>query len=216
MHRRIFFKTTLAISGIGGNNTVDLLKRIDKDCLNYKPDLTILMVGTNDMNSRKHIPLPQYETNVREIIEKVQKVGSKILLMNVLPVYETYLYMRHPKSFYAEEDHRSRLIKVNKLLLKLSQEYSLAFLDIFHVFDTVGSIGESAESLIKNELNSNKQDGVHPTPNGYRTMAIAIYEKLIASNLPHERIVCFGDSITHGDGLYENSYPGYLKKLLGY
>ena len=84
MQRRQFLQTTLATgtiaftqnlvsaetvdekpfiinSGIGGNNTVDLLKRIDKDCLAYKPDLTILMIGTNDMNSQKHVLLPEYE-----------------------------------------------------------------------------------------------------------------------------------------------------------
>jgi lysophospholipase L1-like esterase len=35
------------------------------------------------------------------------------------------------------------------------------------------------------------------------------------NHLPQTRIVCFGDSITKGDGSNDGeSYPGYLNKLL--
>ncbi len=47
-------------------------------------------------------------------------------------------------------------------------------------------------------------------------MGIVVYEYIMNKNLPHKRIVCFGDSITHGDGsIDKESYPAYLKKLLG-
>ena len=50
---------------------------------------------------------------------------------------------------------------------------------------------------------------------GYRAIGIAVYERIIDNKLPHERVVCFGDSITKGDGSIDNkSYPAYLKKLL--
>ena len=240
MQRRQFLQTTLATStialthhfvsgksvdekpfiinsGIGGNNTVDLLKRIDKDCLAYKPDLTILMIGTNDMNSQKHIPLPEYEKNLRKIIEMVLDVKSQILLMNILPVYEPYVYTRHPQTFYGEEGHKGRKEKVNATIKKTADEYKLHFLDIHHVFEAVGNIGEESSSLITNMVNSNKTDGVHPTENGYRTIAVAVYETLQRINVPHNRLVCFGDSITNGGGGVDgNSYPGYLKRLLSY
>ena len=35
--------------GIGGNNTRDLISRVEKDVISEKPDIVIMMVGTNDM-----------------------------------------------------------------------------------------------------------------------------------------------------------------------
>ena len=203
-------------SGIGGNNTVDLLARIDKDCLFHAPDMTILMIGTNDMNSRKYIPLPEYEKNLKTIIEKIIGVKSRIMLMTILPVYEPYLYTRHPQTFYGDEGHVGRKKKVNETIKKLADEYKLEMLDMHHIFEKVGNIGEETFSLIQNMANAKKEDGVHPTPDGYRIMAVAIYQKLLSLNVPYQKLVCFGDSITFGGGKYTNSYPGFLKELLGY
>lgn len=195
-------------AGVGGNTTADMLARIDKNCLAHRPDLTVFMAGTNDMNSKKYIPLPQYEKNMRSIIGKILDVGSHIILMPILPAYEPYLYTRHDKSFYEPEGYVGRKNEMNKLIRNLASEYQLTFLDMHHIFEMIGNIGEEENSLIQNEANSGKTDGLHPTNNGYRLMAVAIYECIIQNNLPHERVVCFGDSITAG------AYPGYLRKLL--
>src|SRR5690606_1512342 len=99
----------------------------------------------------------------------------------------------------------------------IADSQKLPFVDMHHIFETTGEIGEGRESLLQNEVNSQKKDGVHPTPGGYRTMAVAIFQFLGQSNLPHARIVCFGDSITAGDGgVLGKSYPAYLKRLLDY
>ena len=202
-------------SGVGGNNTIDLLARIDKDCLAYKPDLTILMVGTNDMNSKKYVPLKEYETNMRKMIDMILQAGSKILLMNLLPVYEPYLMTRHNPGFYQPEGHTGRKLAMNNLIKNLALEYKLSFLDLHTIFEKVGNIGLEANSLIKNEMNSQTKDGLHPTPEGYRLIGVTVYEHIINQHLPTNKIVCFGDSITIGDGKPEGvNYPAYLKKLL--
>ncbi|TDE13363.1 SGNH/GDSL hydrolase family protein [Dyadobacter psychrotolerans] len=240
MQRRQFLQTTLATSslaltadlslsnpvdekpfiinsGVGGENTVDLLKRIDKSCLAYKPDMTILMIGTNDMNSRKYIPFPEYEKNLRKIIETILGAKSQIMLMSILPVHEPYVYTRHPQTFYGTDGHRKRKDEVNAGIKKAAEDYRLHFLDMHRVFDKVGNVGEESSSLIQNALNSEKTDGVHPTPDGYRVMAVAIYEALIRTNASYKRLVCFGDSITNGGGGLEGkSYPAFLKRLLEY
>lgn len=208
-------ETEVINAGIGGNNTVDLLARIDKDCLQHRPQLTILMAGTNDMNSRKYIPLAEYEKNMQSMIDAIARINSKIVLMNLLPAYEPYLMTRHKPEFYAPEGHSGRLAQMNALIKKIAERNRISLLDLHHVFQTVGNIGLDASSLIQNEANSNKTDGLHPTPDGYRTIAIAVYQHLQCHDLLREKIVCFGDSITLGDGQQGGkNYPAYLKKLL--
>ncbi len=42
--------------GVAGNNSKDLMVRVDNDVINEQPDLVIIMVGTNDMiNSKKFL-----------------------------------------------------------------------------------------------------------------------------------------------------------------
>ena len=207
--------TAVFNAGIGGNNTVDLLKRIDKDCLVHQPDLTVLMIGTNDMNSMKHIALPEYEANLRKIVAQLIAAKSRVLMMTILPVYEPYLYTRHPRAFYEPEGHAKRKQQVNDVIRKIAADNKQDLLDMGYIFQQVGDVGEETDSLIQNVANSQKQDGVHPTPAGYRTIAVAVYEYITQRQLPHNRVVCFGDSITFGDGgTNGKSYPAYLKKLL--
>lgn len=203
-------------AGIGGNNTIDLLARLDKDCLSYRPQLTILMAGTNDMNSVKHVPLAEYLANMNVMIKRIKSTGSTLLVLNILPAYQPYLLIRHPESFYQPEGVVGRRKQLNDGLEKLVRKNKAHFLDICHRFEAIGKIGLEKDSLIQNMANANKTDGIHPTANGYRFIALSVYDYLKANHLDRfESIVCFGDSITKGDGTIDrDSYPAYLKTLL--
>ena len=236
MQRRTFLRTSAAVSlwagqpthrarpaltqtptiinaGIGGNNTVDLLARIDTDCLTQQPELTIVLVGTNDMNSRKYVPLVDYERNLRTICSKLVAVQSQVMLMTILPAYEPYLMTRHDPQFYQPEGHTARKTKVNETIRKVASDNQFPLLDMHHIFVKVGNVGLTTSSLIKNEANSQKTDGIHPTAEGYRVMGVAVYTFLAQQQLLRNRIVCFGDSITIGDSNGQN-YPAYLQQLV--
>lgn len=201
--------------GIGGNNTVDLLNRIEKDCLAHRPALTILMAGTNDMNSVKHVPAPAYEKNLSAIAGRIVASGSKLLMMTILPAYEPYLLTRHPAAFYHPEGVNGRRRQVNDIVKKVATRHRAVLLDMEQRFTAIGNIGTGMDSLIKNELNGGKTDGIHPTSNGYRFIALSVYDCILYNQLPTHGIVCFGDSITRGDGSNDkDSYPGYLNQLL--
>ncbi|TCD27053.1 SGNH/GDSL hydrolase family protein [Pedobacter psychrodurus] len=206
---------TVINAGIGGNNTIDLLNRIDQNCLSKHPKLTVLMVGTNDMNSVKHVPIAQYENNLSTLVKRIKSSGSKVLLMTILPMYAEYLLSRHPASFYEPEGVQGRRKQVNDVIRKVADQQKIDFLDLGHRFSAIGKIGIDKNSLIQNVANSNKTDGIHPTANGYRFIALSVYDYIIDHRLPKTDIVCFGDSITKGDATIDrDSYPAYLKKLL--
>ena len=206
----------LVNAGIGGNNTNNLLQRIDKDCLAHKPTLTIMMVGTNDnMNHDNYVPADKFRTNLEKLSAKITASGSKLLLMTILPFYEPYLLTRHPAAFFEPEGAVKRRAVANDIIRSVAGSQKASFFDIGTLFEKVGKIGLDKDCLLINEANSGKTDGVHPTPNGYRFLALAVSQFLQCSNLPASRIVCFGDSITLGDGSTDKeSYPAYLKKLL--
>ena len=135
--------------------------------------------------------------------------------MNLLPVYEPYLLTRHSPDFYKPEGHPGRLAQMNKCIGDVAGNNHISCIDLHHIFISIGNIGLDKSSLIKNEANSNTQDGLHPTADGYRVIALSVYQSILRHSLPVRNIVCFGDSITLGDGVDGGyNYPSYLKKLL--
>jgi lysophospholipase L1-like esterase len=114
-------------AGIGGNNTTDLLNRVDQDCLAKQPELTVLMVGTNDMNSVKYLPIAQYENNLSTLVKKIKSSGSKVLLMTILPMYADHLLTRHPASFYEPEGVQGRRKQVNDVIQKIADQQRTEF-----------------------------------------------------------------------------------------
>jgi lysophospholipase L1-like esterase len=203
-------------AGIAGNNTQDLLDRLDRDCLAHSPELTILMAGTNDgLNHAKYIPADIYKENMTQLVQRISDNGSKVLLMTLLPFYSPYVLTRHPAAFFATEGPDDKRAAINSIIKEIADTMQTGLLDMGGLFEKIGNIGTEASCLLLNEANSRRKDGVHPTTDGYRVMALAIYDHIIYNNLPAGRIVCFGDSITWGDGSLDNaSYPAYLKRLI--
>lgn len=64
-------------AGISGNTTLQLLQRIDEDVIDHHPELTILMVGTNDMlNSRKMMTYQEYGENLDFDCQEIKNRGE--------------------------------------------------------------------------------------------------------------------------------------------
>ena len=216
------FESSLVINaGVGGNNTYNILDRLDSDVLSHQPDLVVMMVGTNDMlNSSNSVPLDQYEANLTQLIQRITNTGSQLAMMTVLPCYEPYLLERHPASFYGDDGPNGRVELANEVIQQVATTYNIPVIDTHTLFDLYGNVGDTVDSLIRNEANCGVRDGVHPTPEGYVLIGNAIADAIDMYNLPTSTVVCVGDSITYGvhvegEGTATGeTYPGVLSRQL--
>jgi lysophospholipase L1-like esterase len=209
--------------GVAGNNSVDLLRRVDTAVVARQPDLVLLLLGTNDMmNSKKLIPLDSFMQNYRELVQRIQTTGAKLVLLSIPPVDTGYIFQRHPRNAF-EVDPNEKIRLANKSIQQLTMSNpGLYFFDLYELFAKGGSPNRTRESLLVNEQNLGKPDGVHPTRDGYAKMAESLYAYLIEKKLlkKNRKLICFGDSITfgafmEGAGTTEgDSYPAQLKRLL--
>jgi len=202
--KNFILKCNVINAGVGGNNSSDLLKRLNSDVFVYSPDLVIIMVGTNDFyNQRKLISLTQYELNIKKLVHQINEHGSKVLLLSPPPVRA--LPGIDPIIVNAKID------SANVILKKISQADSCLYFDL--------------NSVIKDELQKERGHfhflaGIHPDANGYIFIGTTIYNYLKGKGVEYKAIVCFGDSITNGSGTSNkgtvtgNTYPGTLFKLL--
>jgi len=210
--------------GVAGNNSSDLLARVDKDVVANKPDLVLMMVGTNDMvNSGKFMSTQKYFDNLRSIIQKIKTGNPKvhIVVSSILPVEESYLFKRHDPSKFPMKPN-DKIDALNAELKKFALDQQLDFIPLNEEFKKYGSDYTIKESLLVNSKNYTVDDGVHPTAQGYELIGKYLAQQLKEKKLLKRKmlILCFGDSITYGafmegKGTAEgNTYPAVLLRSL--
>jgi len=217
-----FAQISIINKGIGGNNTNDLLKRIDADVLSQSPDLVIMMVGTNDMlNTKKIISYDLYRSNYESIVQKLIDNKIKVVLMSSPPVDTGYLFQRHRRELFQQQPNE-KIDSIRTIVKQIAKNNGLCFLDLNEAFKVIGSPNRTKESLIINEANKAIPDGIHPTKEGYQFISKKIYRflkkhRLIKKNM---KIICFGDSITYGSFMKGegttsgDTYPAMLQNYL--
>jgi len=193
----IFHNIEVINKGIPGNNSFDLLSRVQQDVVSYQPDLVIMMVGTNDFcNDRKFVSPDQYEKNLDQLISLISQ-NSSLILLTILPIEWEKLFQRHSRQAYPD-DFDILIYRCNKII-KSKRAYC-AVIDMNNFF-------KLAEGWFI--------DGVHQTDVATRFMAAVIYQYIVDHfcyfNL--RKIVCFGDSITRSCFL-KFQYSDYLSMLL--
>jgi len=112
---------TMINQGIGGETAEDLLKRIDRDVISFKPNLVIITIGGND--TWKGYTIEDYKKYLTEIVNIVRANDA-------IPVLQTYyclLYNKMPEIL----KKYPQFVEVNR---KLSQEFKIPLIDQYLYF----------------------------------------------------------------------------------
>ena len=186
-------------SGIGGHNSKQVLGRIERDALDLKPDVIVLMVGTNDVaNSHALVPLDAYAANVEAMVKAVRDAGSaKLVLVNLPPVIEPMLLERHPNHPHAGHVNEE-IQKYNAKLAEIATANGLTLVDFYAAVNAAAPDLTGPDSPLRNPNNGGGRDGVHMLPRGYRMLGKAVADALADDAKPGMRVVCVGDSLTFG------------------
>lgn len=189
--------------GVPGNTAGDLLARI-KDVTNLKPDLVIIMIGTNDAGSSSKI-YRAFRTNLDRIINNIQEANAKVILLTPPPSLPS-------SKFYSNSE---KLDLICSTISAVSKDKSCEMVDI-HGY--INSVLKQADSV-----SIYNPDGIHPNKMGYSDISNFLLSYFQQHPLNGGlKIVCFGDSITYGyevDGQGTSSgdtYPADLLRGINY
>jgi lysophospholipase L1-like esterase len=119
-------------SGVGGNTSLDLLNRWERDVLNLNPDWVSIMVGINDVWRQFDTPaIPeravspvQYEQNVENMIQSLKGRVKGIFLM-------TPYYMEPNPA----DTMRARMDEYGAVCKRLAEKHGCMFIDTQAMFD---------------------------------------------------------------------------------
>ena len=134
-------------SGVSGNTTTDGLDRIS-EVLAYKPRITIVEFGGND--GLRGLPLETTKNNLDQIIQMLQRAGSKVLLAG----------MTLPPNYGGDY-----ITRFGQIYVDLAKKYNVPRIP-FLLSDVAFSPGLM------------QQDGIHPTAQGNEIVAKTVMRYL--------------------------------------
>ncbi|MHA1543265.1 MAG: SGNH/GDSL hydrolase family protein [Candidatus Hodarchaeales archaeon] len=138
--------------GINGETVFDLLQRIDRDVINFKPDITFITIGGNDANSG--MALDDYRASLEKIIDKLYEIEC-------LPVLQTYycpVYEEMSETFQKFPEYM-------EIKRTISTERKIPLIDQYEYFS----------ALYENEKETYSElmlDGLHVKPTGNAIMGL--------------------------------------------
>lgn len=145
--------------GISGNQTKDLVERLQSDFIDIQPDIVSIHIGINDTwhraGERNWLGHDIFEAQYRKVLTEIkEKTNAKILIIEqfLLPV-EDKLYFR--------EDLNPKI----DITRKLAREFA----DFYIPLD-----GLMAQACVEKDAYHWSGDGVHPNDNGAEFIA-ALY-----------------------------------------
>lgn len=134
--------------GISGNQTKDLVARLQSDFIDVQPDIVSILIGINDTwhhaSDKSWIPDEKFEENYRTVLEAIKnETNAKIVMI------EPFLLPAEDKLYFREDlDPKIQIVR------KLAREYA----DLYIPLD-----GILAAACVGTDYTVFSQDGVHPT-----------------------------------------------------
>lgn len=138
--------------GIGGNQTKDLVARLESDFIDINPDIVSIMIGINDTwhhaGDRSWIPNEIFEANYRTVLTALkERTNAKIVMI------EPYLLPSPDGKDFFREDLDPKIQVIRKLAYEFADVY-------------IPTDGLFASGLIGCDPMVYSKDGVHPNEEG--------------------------------------------------
>jgi len=145
-------------AGISGHKSDQMLERLERDVISKKPTWMTLSCGVNDvMHGARGIELEPYKKNIREIVEKTQAAGIKVMILTATMISED-----------PQDSRNVKLADYNIFLRELAKEKGCPLADLNA--DMQKMIAETPEKIRKHGR-ALTVDGVHMSPIGDEMMA---------------------------------------------
>lgn len=148
--------------GISGQTTPQMLVRFRPDVIALKPDVVVILAGTNDIaGNTGPMTLEAIEGNIASMAELANVHRIRVVLASVMPVsdYET-TPDGHPRNQTMRRPPE-KIKALNEWIKNYAAANKLTYLDYY-------SAMVDDKGFLKDELSN---DGLHPNDKGYQVMA---------------------------------------------
>lgn len=156
--------------GISGNDSFDLLARLDVECKTRNPDCIILSVAGNDTQffidkNQCRVSIEDTQNNFIKLIEQSKKYTENIVIVGLTKVNEekiNSIFIPNKNRYYKN----TYIKEYDQMIQKIAETYNLKFIN-------------NLELLRGDDL----EDGLHPNAQGHKKMFERIKDFLIENDI---------------------------------
>lgn len=175
-------------AGIGGHTTNNGKARFQKDVLDHRPDVAVIMFGINDAAvdvwksppaSAPRVSLADYRQNLTTMVQALKMQGTRVVLMTSNPIHWSdttrKLYAKPP---YLPEDvdgFNVLLRDYTQAVREVAKSEGVGLVDVFAAF-------KAREAQAGHKPGSLARDGMHPDDEGQRLIADLLITHLTAAD----------------------------------
>ncbi|MDR1723563.1 MAG: SGNH/GDSL hydrolase family protein [Tannerella sp.] len=172
-------------TAISGHTTSNILSGFEPRVSRFKPDVVVLMIGTNDASDKNKIDVDSFENNLALIINNIRNINAIPVLLTPNPIITEKVPERARLEYYVAK------------ILTVSRKFNVILVDNWLVWNT--ELQEKYNGAVFKEL---LNDPLHPNGQGHKEIAIAIFKEL--SIFDAGSATCSGDYY-EGDHFIENN-----------
>ena len=168
LQERLDTEATVAVSGVCGELTGEMIERFDRDVLARKPASVVILGGTNDLG---------WQTTPSDILGNLVTMYGRALASGVRPVAVTVPSLRVQGDMGTGEgqawleDHIRRRRALNGMIQQACAEKRIPCVDFF------AATAEQGSGLLARPYSN---DGLHLTTEGYRRLADLLYQEVFS------------------------------------
>ena len=160
-------------SGVGGHSSKMGLRRIKQDVLDHKPDVVVILFGTNDMRvdaPKVYVPVAQYRKNLRAMVDACAENGADVVMCTLPPIDKTEYFKRHQEKDFEELGGFEKTLQdYHAAAQAVAAKQGLPIVDL--------------NTILRREPDWLSKDGVHPSPKGNSVLA-KLVAQAVAPLLP--------------------------------
>ena len=109
-------------AGHSGWNSRQLREIFRQELDKNRPDLIILMVGTNDnLNSYNLVPPEEFEKNLTAMAEAARASGAELLLCEIPNACQELMQKRHKADFFRRETAEDKVRRANQIVAAVAE-----------------------------------------------------------------------------------------------
>lgn len=148
-------------TAISGNTTEEVINDFEIRIAKYKPDVVFLMIATNDAASIRNISTEQFKSNLFQLVNRVQSIGSTLILMTPTPIISEHSVERRNIKQYVDKIREVASLK------------NVILIDNWAIWEN-----ELRIKLGDDFYDKLLSDPLHPNGYGHKEIAIAIFTEL--------------------------------------
>lgn len=148
--------------GINGDTVNGVMRRFSEDVLSYKPDMVVIMTGTNEFIYKELLP-EQCMNNIMNLVNLARNEGIEPVLLTPIPVEPKMA--KNSWVVCGNVDYeivQEQIIQLKNLLIRCGEQNNIKIIDTNFAYSRyVDLVGEQLAYF----------DGIHPTREGHKLLA---------------------------------------------